>query len=124
LNVIYIYEEYYEKNRSFIPDGGDKINQDIHDKNEKIKSFDCCVNNFGSVKQVYTTPSLLQILVYTSVFLLANEGDAILQESNFYNPSDPTADIKQATLIDCKSTCFYFFQYYYLAFICHFIFVF
>jgi hypothetical protein len=120
----YIYDEYYKKRRSFIPDGGSETSQELCDKNKNIKSFDCWINHFGSVKQVYTTPSLLQILIETSVFFLANEGDAILQESSFYNPSDPTADIKQAALIDCKSDSVNFYQYYYLVFIYYVTFVF
>ena len=73
-------------------------------KNCRMKNFDDWVSQHGSVKQVYTTPSLLQIMSKTSVFFLANEGDAILQESSFYNPSDVTADIKQGVLIDCRGS--------------------
>lgn len=64
--------------------------------------FDTWTNQFGTGKQVYTTPSLLHMLSVSNLFFLANEGDAILQESSFYNPSDITADVKQGTLIDCK----------------------
>lgn len=68
----------------------------------KMMDFESWTNQFGSIKQVYTTSSLLQMLSTSDLFFLANEGDAILQESSFFNPSDTTADVKQGTLIDCK----------------------
>ena len=66
----------------------------------KSKDFESWTNNFGAIKQVYTTASLLQMLANSSLFFLANEGDAILQASSFFNPSDVSADVKQGTLID------------------------
>ena len=66
----------------------------------KSKDFKSWTNNFGAIKQVYTTASLLQALANSSLFFLANEGDAILQASSFFNPSDVSADVKQGTLID------------------------
>jgi hypothetical protein len=102
----YMYEHYYTKQRSFLPAGMIETHRETEMKKTNLKNFDCWINEFGSIKQVYTTPSLLQMMTKTSVFFLANEGDAILQECNFYNPSDMTADIKQGTLIDCKSIRF------------------
>lgn len=82
------------------------MNETNAEKAEKkkvhLKTFDAWINEYGSIKQIYTTASLLRIMVNTSVFFLANEGDAILQESSFYSPADVTADMKQGTLIDCK----------------------
>ena len=71
-------------------------------KMNRSKDFETWTNQYGGIKQVYTTASLLQMLVNSNLFFLANEGDAILQESSFFNPSDVTADVKQGTLIDCK----------------------
>lgn len=68
----------------------------------KNVDFETWINHFGSIKQVYTTASLLQMLTQSNLFFLANEGDAILQESSFFNPSDVAADVKQGTLIDCE----------------------
>ena len=47
------------------------------------------------------------MMVKSNLYFLANEGDAILQESSFFNPSDVTADVKQCTLIDCKFAFFF-----------------
>lgn len=71
-------------------------------KTNKNTDFELWTNQFGAIKQVYTTPALLQMLSSANLFFLANEGDAILQESSFFNPSDTSADVKQGTLIDCK----------------------
>ena len=71
-------------------------------KKNKMKSFESWIDEYGCIKQIYTNASLLQMMSKSSLFFLANEGDAILQESSFYNPCHLTADIKQGTLIDCK----------------------
>jgi hypothetical protein len=106
---LYIYEEYYKKNRIFMPTGVNQTSQESQEKKKNIiKTFDGWISEYGSIKQVYTTPSLLQMMADTSIFFLANEGDGILQESSFFNPSDVAADTKQGTLIDCKLACFLF----------------
>ena len=100
---MYLYENYYKRKRCFSSsDAAEKDETIEENKKCNIKSFEYWVNEFGSIKQVYTTPSLLQMMTNTSVYFLANEGDAILQESSFYNPSDVMSDVKQGTLIDCK----------------------
>ena len=104
--------------------GDNTIN--LEKEKQKIMSFDSWINTYGSIKQVYTTPSLVQIMTKTSVFFLANEGDAILQESCFFSPADLTADIKQGTLIDCKSIFPFFLHHKYHVFIysyCLFLFI-
>ena len=99
----YVYEHWYKRGRSSpLSESIDNQRPSGEKRGGMIKSFDCWVNEFGSIKQVYTTPSLLHMMSSTNLFLLANEGDAILQECSFYNPSDVTADVKQGTLIDCK----------------------
>ena len=100
-----MYEQYYKKGLAFQAAG---IYQDSegYEKNNK-KGFDDWIKEYGSVKQIYTTPSLVQMLSKTSLFFLANEGDAIFQESSFYNLSDTMADSKQGLLIDCKLDCFH-----------------
>ncbi len=107
----YIYNNYYRKQQVFTPAGVDPIAEIIEERNKNYgKTFENWINDHGSVKQVYTTPSLVQMMATTSIFILANEGDAILQESSFYNPSDVSCDIKQGTLIDCKSRFILSFQ--------------
>lgn len=110
-----MYENYYKKHKTFSTIG---FNETYTGKEEKqkihLKNFDAWINQYGSIKQIYTTASLLQIMVHTSVFFLANEGDAILQESSFYSPADVTADMKQGTLIDCKLDKFLFLSYRHL----------
>ena len=104
--------------------GDNTIN--LEKEKQKIMNFDSWINTYGSIKQVYTRPSLVQIMTKTSVFFLANEGDAILQESCFFSPADLTADIKQGTLIDCKSIFPFFLHYKYHVFIysyCLFLFI-
>lgn len=99
----YLYENYYNKQRRFSSSDVAELPQQGEEKTKyTMKSFEYWINEFGSIKQVYTTASLLQIMTNTSVYFLANEGDAILQESSFYSPADITADVKQGVLIDCK----------------------
>jgi hypothetical protein len=101
----YIYEHHYKKRRFFASGDVCETNPQMNEKNNNnnLKNFDCWISQYGSIKQVYTTPSLLHMLSNTSVFFLANEGDAILLESSFYNLCDISADVKQGTLIDGKS---------------------
>ena len=52
-------------------------------KKDKL-SLQHWINENGSIKQVYTTASLLQMMVRNTLYFLANEGDSILQESSFF----------------------------------------
>ncbi|CAF1233206.1 unnamed protein product, partial [Rotaria magnacalcarata] len=98
---MHIYEHCYKQERNFGEIGNEKVQDSIEGKRKKM-DFEHWVNNNGSIKQVYTTASLLQMMVKNNLFFLANEGDAILQECSFFNPSDTAADVKQGTLIDCN----------------------
>ncbi|CAM4970814.1 unnamed protein product [Rotaria socialis] len=99
---VYLYENYYKQQRCFSSsDVLEAAEEGDEKKKNNIKNFEYWINEFGSIKQVYTTASLLQMMSNKSLYFLANEGDAILQESSFYNPADVTADVKQGTLIDC-----------------------
>lgn len=97
----YFYESSLRKVNQIEPTGNSESAHSM-DKMNKTMDFDMWTNRFGAIKQVYTTPSLLQMLSYSNLYFLANEGDAILQECSFFNPSDVTADVKQGTLIDCE----------------------
>lgn len=97
----YLYEQCYCKKRLFGEPVVENMNVQNNEKNH-IKTYEHWINNHGSIKQVYTTPSLLQMMMNTNLYFLANKGDAILQECNFFNLSDLTADVKQWVLIDCK----------------------
>lgn len=106
-----MYENYYKKHKTFSPTEFNETNAEKEEKKKvHLKNIDAWINQYGSIKQIYTTASLLQMMVNTSVFFLANEGDAILQESCFYTPADVTADMKQGTLIDCKLDYLFFFS--------------
>jgi hypothetical protein len=86
----YHYESFRRKSNEFhLIDGTETIHL-AEKKMNKSKDFESWTNQFGAIKQVYTTASLLQMLVTSNLFFLANEGDAILQESSFFNPSDVT----------------------------------
>ena len=99
----HLYEKCYKEERNFgeaVVVKGFAHSEERAKKN--MKTYDEWVKEHGSIKQLYTTPSLLQMMTSSNLYFLANEGDAILQESSFFNPSDTTADVKQGPLIDCK----------------------
>ncbi len=47
-------------------------------KGNNIKNCVCSINEFGPIKQVYMTASLLQMTTTTSLFFLTNESNAFL----------------------------------------------
>ena len=100
---MYLYEKCYKEERNFGEVGIIKNIAHAEERTKKhTKTYEQWIKDYGSIKQLYTISSLLQMMTSSNLYFLANEGDAILLECNFFNPSDTTADVKQGPLIDCK----------------------